>query len=119
MRNRIMGILLVILCVIPLQPATAGGDPQDQPGSKDPALFSRMPGFYISTYEELEFDRYEFWVSSDKTEAMEGRRYYLDYYAKEGVKVPSGLQITRNYADAAKVPSDPFRGRPHGTGGLQ
>jgi OmpA-OmpF porin, OOP family len=103
MLKRILSFLLLVMCVFLQHQAMAAGDPQDQSGSKDPALFSRMPGFYISTYEELEFDRYEFPVNPDGTVAVEGRRYYLDYYAKEGVKIPSGLQVTRNYANAAKT----------------
>jgi OOP family OmpA-OmpF porin len=82
----------------------ATGDPQDKPGSRDPALFSRMPGFFISTYEELDFDRHEFPTAPDMIEAVEGRHYFLDYYAKDSVKIPSRLlQITRNYANAAKT----------------
>ncbi len=103
MTGRILGALVVALCAASLHPAAAASDPQDCKGSKDPALFTRMPGFYISTYEELEFNRVEFAVGPDKTEAVEGRHYYLDYYAKDGSKAPSGLQITRNYANAAKA----------------
>ena len=101
--KRAVCILLLVFCAAPLHRAMAAGDPQDQAGSRDPALFTRMPGFYISTYEELEFDRHEFWVSPEKTETVEGRRYSLDYYAKDGVTIPSGLQVTRNYANAAKA----------------
>ncbi len=81
----------------------SAADPNDKPGSSDPALFSRMSGFHIYNYELLDFDRYEFAVGPGKTEAVEGRHTYVDYYANDGIKIPSALQITRNYANAAKA----------------
>ena len=39
---------------------------KDTPGSKDPALLSRMPGFYISDYRESQFDAHEFVVQTPK-----------------------------------------------------
>jgi OOP family OmpA-OmpF porin len=102
MMKRIMGFMLLVLCVAPLHQVLAAGDPNDMAGSKDPPLFSRMPGFHIYNYNELDFDRYEFPVGPGKTEAVEGHHYYVDYYANEGIKIPSGLQIVRNYTNAAK-----------------
>jgi len=103
MLKRVVGILLLILCVAPSHLVLAASDPNDSEGSKDPALFSRMPGFHIYNYKELEFDRREFQVGRDKTQAVEGRYYYADYYANEGIRIPSGLQIVRNYVNAAKA----------------
>ncbi|MBS1242844.1 MAG: OmpA family protein [Nitrospirae bacterium] len=103
MLKRILGILLLVVCVSPLTPVLAASDPNDAEGSKDPALFSRMPGFHIYNYKEIDFDRFEFEVGPRKTQAIEGRHVYVDYYANEGIKVPSGLQITRNYINAAKA----------------
>ena len=100
MVKRVFGILLLIVCLAPLHLVRAVGDPQDVAGSKDPALFSRMPGFYIYNYSMLDFDRFEFPIASGQTRAVEGQHYYVDYYAKEGIKLPSGLQITRNYVNA-------------------
>lgn len=71
--------------------------------SKDPALFSRMPGFHINNYKEIVFDRFEFEVGPRRTQTIEGRHYYVDYYANEGIKIPSGMQIVRNYVNAAKA----------------
>lgn len=103
MLKRVLGILLLVVCVSPLSPVLAASDPNDAEGSKDPALFSRMPGFHIYNYKELDFDRFEFEVGPRKTQAVEGRHVYVDYYANEGIKVPSGLQIVRNYVNAAKA----------------
>ncbi len=65
------------------------------------SAFSRMPGFYIYNYQQLDFDRYSFPAGPDKTEAVEGRHYYVDYHANDGIKVPCALQIARNYINAA------------------
>ncbi|MDA8138200.1 MAG: OmpA family protein [Desulfobacteraceae bacterium] len=81
----------------------AAGDPNDMQGSSDPALFTRMKGFYISNYQVWDFDRYEFSVGPNKTQAVEGRHVYVDYYANDSIKVPSAIQITRNYVNAAKA----------------
>ncbi len=93
----------MIFCMTPLSRVLATGDPNDSPGSKDPALFSRMPGFYIYNYEELDFIRLDLPMSEEKNESIEGHYYYVDYYANDGVKLPSGLHIVNNYINAAKA----------------
>ena len=103
MSKRMIGLLFLMFCITPVLAALAAKDPNDSAGSKDPALFSRMPGFHIANYQELEFDRFEFPVDYGKSQAVEGRHYYIDYYANDGIKLPSALQITRNYSNAAKV----------------
>jgi OmpA-OmpF porin, OOP family len=99
----VLSVLFLILCLTPMNLALAASDPNDDPGSKDPDIFSRMPGFFISSYEALEFDRYEFKTGVDKTEKVEGRRTFVAYTANEGITHPSGLQVTRNYVNAAKA----------------
>jgi outer membrane protein OmpA-like peptidoglycan-associated protein len=104
MRKYALAILMFLLFLYPLHPAAAAPDPNDAEGSRDPALFNRMPGFYIANYKELDFDSYNFPVGPDeKTEPVEGHFYYAEYYPNEGVKIPSGLQIVRNYTNAAKA----------------
>ena len=104
MYKKALTIVFLLLFLCPLNLAAAAPDPNDAEGSKDPALFSRMPGFYIANYKELDFDSYNFPVGSDeKTETAEGHFYYAEYYPNEGVKIPSGLQIVRNYTNAAKT----------------
>jgi len=103
MRHRIFSLLLLMFGLIPFSLTLAASDPNDTPGSKDPDVFSRMPGFQISSYEALEFDRYEFKTGSSKTEIVEGRRTFLAYTAKENITHPSGLQVIRNYVNAAKA----------------
>jgi outer membrane protein OmpA-like peptidoglycan-associated protein len=62
-----------------------------------------MPGFHIYRSEVKEFDRYEFPVGPDKKETVEGKYSFVIYYANVGVTLPSGLQIIRNYANAAQA----------------
>lgn len=103
MRDRIFSFLLLMFGLFSFNLTLAASDPNDRPGSKDPGIFSRMPGFRITSYEALEFDRYEFKTASTKTEKVEGHRTFVAYTAKEGMTHPSGLQIIRNYVNAAKA----------------
>lgn len=92
MGHRIARFLFLILCLIQLPLVFAAGDPNDIEGSKDPDLFSRMPGFHINRYDANEFDRHEFQVGPGKTEKVEGYHTFVVYYANEGITLPSGLQ---------------------------
>lgn len=96
-------VLFLVLCLTPLNLSFATSDPNDAPGSKDPELFSRMTGFHIYQSEVMEFGRYEFQVGPGKTEKIEGRTTLVVYYANDGIALPSGLQITRNYVNAANA----------------
>jgi OmpA-OmpF porin, OOP family len=74
----------------------------DEPGCKDPALFTRMPNFHIYRCDDLQFDKFEFRTSSEKSQTIEGHLLYVNYYLNENAQAPSGLQIARNYTNAAK-----------------
>jgi len=74
----------------------------DTEGSKDPVLFSRMPGFYIYRYDDLQFDKFEFPVAPEKTQTVEGHSIFIVYWIKDNVQQPSALQIVRNYTNAMK-----------------
>jgi OmpA-OmpF porin, OOP family len=75
---------------------------EDKEGSKDPALFTRMPKHHISRYEDKQFDSFTFWVSSEKKETVEGHCLSIQYYLDEGAQDVSGLQVVRNYTNAVK-----------------
>lgn len=75
---------------------------EDKEGSKDPALFTRMPGYHIYRYEDLQFDKFEFRINNDKTEAVEGNHLFIMYELNENAKTPSPLQTVRNYTNAIK-----------------
>ena len=74
----------------------------DAEGSKDPALFTRMTGYHIYRYDDLQFDQYEFKISSTKTQVVEGHHLFIIYDLNDNVQAPSPLQIGRNYINAAK-----------------
>ena len=77
MLKNILIIMLLIFCLIPLYPLFAQGDPNDSEGCKDPALFNRMPGFYIPNCQDIDFDRFEFPIGPDKYQTIEGHHYYI------------------------------------------
>jgi len=95
--------LTIVVFLLGLAALTfAASDPNDREGCKDPAVFTRMPGYYISQCDEKEFERYEVPVTADfKTQAVEGRYLMIVYAINEGARQASGLQIVRNYANAA------------------
>jgi outer membrane protein OmpA-like peptidoglycan-associated protein len=95
--------LFLLFSLTLLQPVSDVSDPQDSQGSKDPDLFTRMPGFYIYRADIKAFDRYEFPISPDKKETVEGKHTAVTYYANQGITQPGGLQVIRNYVNAAKA----------------
>jgi outer membrane protein OmpA-like peptidoglycan-associated protein len=77
----------------------------DIPGSKDYPGISRMPGYYIASYQELPFDTYSFTVrqaGKERKEQVEGHRYDFRYNLVENAAMPSQLQVVRNYQNAAR-----------------
>jgi len=96
--SKALGLAGVLLLVL----APGVGAQQDDPGSKDHPLLSRMPGFYIDSYETQEFDAHEFTVKEDQTVQVEGKKTVLAYCTKEGSRRVSELQILRNYVNAIK-----------------
>ena len=95
--KKILSLLFLILTGI--APLFAQEDAEN---CKDPALFTRMPGFHIYRCEDMQFDKYDFWINSQKTQAVEGHRLMVIYYLNENAQTPSGLQIIRNYTNAIK-----------------
>ena len=82
----------------------------DTEGCKDHPLFNRMPNYYLSNCEELEFGLMKFPVGVPdsknnnilKEETVEGKIMVFSYLLKEDAKHASGLQIMRNFQTAAK-----------------
>ncbi|MFH1196797.1 MAG: OmpA family protein [bacterium] len=101
MSRRIVGFLFGIFILTFSSTIFSQSDPNDSEGCKDPSIFSRMKGFHIYRCDDIEFDRFEFQVSQNRTEAVEGHHYFVVYYANEGITFPGPLQITRNYTNAA------------------
>ncbi len=90
--------ILLLFCLT-MGPALAQ---EDVAGSKDHPLFNRLPGFYISSYEESEFNSYTFRDEEFKEIKVEGRYCRIIYEPREGSKPVSPLQIHRNYENAIK-----------------
>jgi len=75
---------------------------EDEPGTKDPALFNRIPGFYISGARTMEFDAYKFF-DGKKLVTVEGKVNIVNYAPKDPANPKvSELQIHRNYVNAIK-----------------
>jgi OmpA-OmpF porin, OOP family len=94
-------VFLLLTWVLILTAITAAAQ-NDAEGSKDPDLFSRMPGYYISRYDDLQFDQYEFKISDSKTQIVEGHSLFIIYDPDDNIQTPSPLQIGRNYINAAR-----------------
>lgn len=75
---------------------------QDAEGCKDHPFFNRMQNFLIEACR-TNFDAYEFPVgANEKKQTEEGNLTVLNYVFNEesGAKMPSGLQILKNYENA-------------------
>jgi OmpA-OmpF porin, OOP family len=95
--KRFIGSFLIMLAgITPLIAQT------DVEGSKDPSLFTRMPGYHIYRYDDLQFDKYEFRISNEKTQVVEGHHLFIYYDLNNNVQAPSPLQTVRNYTNAVK-----------------
>jgi outer membrane protein OmpA-like peptidoglycan-associated protein len=92
-------IVLLLLILSGFAPLVAQ---EDAEGSKDPALFTRMPGYHIYRYDDVQFDKYEFRISANKTLDVEGHHLFILYDLNNNVQVPSPLQTVRNYTNAIK-----------------
>jgi OmpA-OmpF porin, OOP family len=95
--KKLIWLLLLLLAVI--APVISQ---DDAAGCKDPALFTRMPGYHIYRCEDLQFDKYEYRISDQKTQVIEGHHLFILYDLNNNVQVPSPLQTVRNYTNAIK-----------------
>lgn len=102
MLKRFVGILLCIIILCLSGMALADNDPRDMKGSKDHPLFNRMPNYFIYSYTENEFNKYEFPVGLNQKTTVEGHYYRICYNPKEK-PAPSPLQIARNHINAVKA----------------
>jgi len=93
---------LILPLVLILSGFTSVFAQEDQEGSKDPSLFTRMPDHYISYYVDKEFEKVDFQIGEDKFQSVEGHYYQINYSLKEGMQPVGGLQVIRNYENAIK-----------------
>lgn len=82
----------------------------DGEGCSDHPLFNRMPNYYLSDCKEVEFGLMNFPVGDPdadneniiKSEVVEGKIMAYTYYLKDDKKPASGLQVMRNFQNAAQ-----------------
>jgi OOP family OmpA-OmpF porin len=98
LRHKVIALVFVLSFVVP----GFAQNESDVKGSLDHALFTRMPGYYISNYEVSDFDRYTSPYLSGQDENWEGKVTKLGYSIKTGAKLASMLQIGLNYENALK-----------------
>ncbi len=102
MRLQSIGFIAISLLMSAL-PSTA--QPKDRERSKDPALFTRMPGFIITDYRESQFDAHEFLIqkgTGTTKQHVEGHLTVLRYdFPDSAGTAPSKLQVARNFQNAA------------------
>jgi OOP family OmpA-OmpF porin len=74
---------------------------QDAEGCKEHPFFSRMPNFIISDCSQ-KFDKLEYYDSNGELAPKEGELTIISYSFPddESLKVPSQLQVIRNYENA-------------------
>ena len=74
---------------------------EDAHGAKDHPTIPRFPGTVISTSTQHDFGAHEFTIK-DGTKNVEGRIWEIQYAPKEGARVPSPLELARNYGNLFK-----------------
>jgi len=89
----LLGLSIALTAIFPV-PLIAQ---DDEPGSKDHPLLSRMPGYYISNYTCKDFDTFDFEGKDRKLFNVEGRKTEILYRPKDNVTATSPIQIGRNY----------------------
>jgi OmpA-OmpF porin, OOP family len=94
MKNLILSALLMFTSLN----FVSAQNPNDVEGCKDHPFFSRMPNFFITDCSQ-NFNKLEYYVSDEGVESKEGELTTIKYSFPEDVslKVPSQLQILRNY----------------------
>ena len=112
MKTRVLGALALLLL------ATTSAQAQDEEGCKDHPLFTRMPNSHITACQTLQFDMRGFPVGpgildDPRTKAVEveGPVQWINYELNEGATAPSGLQIMRNFENAAKKAGGTIEGQ--------
>ena len=100
-----MSVLAAAMFLVAALPCAA--QETDKTGSKDPALLTRMPSFYIYDYKEVQFDAHDFLVQTPKAlvkQHVEGHLMWWRYDITSAAKAtpPSWLQIARNFQNAVE-----------------
>ncbi len=106
MKAKVIFYLLIMLLPVFLVLITSGkawAEEEDVEGSKDHPLLTRMDDFYISGYDEYEYDSESFYDEEDNEYVIEGHKYVIDYSLQDGVKPPGQLKVVKNYTNAIRA----------------
>jgi OmpA-OmpF porin, OOP family len=99
MNSFLTSVLLLSTCI------AASAQMSDFKGHKDPALFTRMPHYFLPAEDSVidkAFDAFEFQLK-DGTQRIEGHhRHYVYAFDEAAGNMPGTLQIVRNYEAAAR-----------------
>ncbi|MCX6550103.1 MAG: OmpA family protein [Acidobacteria bacterium] len=104
----------VVLCLLA---ATRASAQQDEAGCKDYPLFTRFSNMHIVGCQSRQFDLRTFPVGpgdkdgNTKPIEVEGAVQWIKYELNEGATPPSGLQIMRNFENAAKKAGGSIEGQ--------
>lgn len=113
-----MRLLLAALLCAPL--ATFAADPDDCEGCKDHPDVARFPGFVLYEAKFNDFNSYDFPAGpDDKIANREGRYWELAYQRKDSARLPSGVELVRNYENAFKKRGGKLQYQDMGPGGGQ
>jgi hypothetical protein len=82
--------------------AVPAGAETDVGGGSDHPLLSRMPGFYMSDYKQVELGNFRFVETAGKTGTVSGRKTTIEYRLMKGKPLPGELKIRIGLQDAVK-----------------
>jgi len=75
---------------------------KDVKGSSDHPLISRMPDFWIASYQESEYESHTFRDGANNKIDIEGHKYFIEYRLNTGGQEPGRLMILKNHENALK-----------------
>lgn len=100
MKRSVAAVFILFFVLAGLGVSTADND---RKGSRDHPLLSRMPGFHITDYKDIDFDSYKFITEQNKKPVpvnVEGHKYIIRYGLDSGAPTPGNLKIVRNIQNA-------------------
>jgi flagellar motor protein MotB len=93
----LMGVVLLMMTV------GIAAQQKDAANCKDHPAFTSMPGYWIYSCQQKQFEAYSFVVGKGKTESLEGQYWKIAYRPQNTLaSKPSELQIQRNFENAVQ-----------------
>ncbi|PKL85311.1 MAG: hypothetical protein CVV22_08585 [Ignavibacteriae bacterium HGW-Ignavibacteriae-1] len=108
MKTNYLNLIVIATIMIAMSGNLLSQDDAD--GCNDHPLFNRMPNYFLNDCAEVEFGSMKFPVGAPdpdndnlmKSENIEGKIMVFNYLLQDDAKAASGLQIFRNFQNAAK-----------------